>query len=173
MEERRLEGRFLCADLVRLTVLDLGCRELEAVLEDISPAGGCVQVEEEVPLGAAVRLTIGDSHVFTGKICYCSYRDCGYYVGVTFDQDSAWSEEEVTPQHLTNLEVLVRKAGSGAATRLYHWVSFHRHQRIGNGTAFPVRTDSLAASMISTTSTLIPSAVIPSIGLFWRIRLTI
>ena len=111
MEDRRFEDRFLCADLVRLTVLDVGCHELEAVLEDISPAGGCVQVDEEVPLGAAVRLTIGDSHVFTGQVCYCNYRECGYYVGVNFDQESAWSEKEVVPQHLTNLGVLVRKAG--------------------------------------------------------------
>ena len=112
MEERRFQGRFLCADLVRLTVLDLGCRELEAVLEDISPAGACVQAEEEAPPGATVRLTLGDCHVFTGKICYCSYRDCGYYIGVNFDEECAWSEEEVAPQHLINLEVLVRKAGS-------------------------------------------------------------
>ncbi|MDE3198020.1 MAG: PilZ domain-containing protein [Acidobacteriota bacterium] len=110
MEERRLEGRFLCADLVRLTVHDLGCREMEAVLEDISQTGGCVQVDEEVPLGASVHLTIGDNHIFAGQVRYCNFRDCGYYVGIEFDRQSAWSEQEVVPRHLTNLEVLVRKA---------------------------------------------------------------
>ena len=53
MKQQRVEGRFLCADLVRLDWIagDEIFGPNTALLEDISPLGGCVQLEEPVALG--------------------------------------------------------------------------------------------------------------------------
>jgi hypothetical protein len=117
MNERRFEGRFLCADLVRVDWL-AGARTAEAVLEDISALGACVQVEEFIPPGAAISIsTISkmDALVdsieparFTGRVSYCVYRDYGYFVGIRFSNETKWSSGVFEPQHLTDLEALTR-----------------------------------------------------------------
>jgi hypothetical protein len=113
MNERRFEGRFLCADLVRVDWL-AGSRTAEAVLEDISALGACVQVEEYIPPGTAISIsTIGghadfkDAARFTGWVSYCVYRDYGYFVGIRFSTETRWSSGVFEPQHLTNLEDLL------------------------------------------------------------------
>src|SRR3954447_21443172 len=107
MNERRLESRFLCADLVKVEWMaekdDL--RTVEAVLEDISPLGACVQVEERIPLGAIVSISVSDAF-FSGFVSYCVYRDYGYFVGVRLSDITRWSERIFHPQHLTSLEEL-------------------------------------------------------------------
>jgi hypothetical protein len=110
MSERRLENRFLCADLVRVSwsPAEGGAKKTaEAVLEDISHVGGCVQVEEAVPEGSAIRLSIGDWN-FDGAVSYCAFRECGYFVGITFCAGSAWSADRVLPQHLVDLRSVFR-----------------------------------------------------------------
>jgi len=111
MSERRLENRFLCADLVKVDwYLESGkCTTVDAVLEDISRVGGCVQVEDPIPIGAMTHLTIGES-IFAGQVSYCVFRDYGYFVGMNFSDESVWSAEEVRPLHLTNLRSLVKRA---------------------------------------------------------------
>ncbi len=103
MRERRLESRYLCADIVRVDWLqgEDEFRTVEAVLEDISALGGCVQVEEPIPLGSTLMLTIGTAH-YTGSVCYCVYREYGYFVGVRFSDENTWTEAEVVPDHLFN-----------------------------------------------------------------------
>ena len=139
MENRRLEGRFLCADLVRLDwiiegAVDAGdgraggpgltkdahgpgesgnLRSEPAILEDISPLGGCVQLEEPVPLGSVVMLTVGATP-FYGHVCYCTFRDDGYFIGLRFSNDTTWSAGVVRPQHLTSLQQLGLAAGEQA-----------------------------------------------------------
>jgi PilZ domain-containing protein len=110
MIERRVENRFLCADLVRVDRL-VGEDEfetLEAVLEDISPLGACIQTETEVPLGSTLTISIGEQ-MFAGYVCYCSFREIGYFVGLRFSDETRWSTEIVEPQHLTSLQALVLK----------------------------------------------------------------
>jgi hypothetical protein len=107
--ERRLEGRFLCADVVSLTCLEgKRVRTMEAVLEDISPLGACVQVEEKVPLGTEVVLTAADKRLY-GVVSYCVYRDYGYFVGVHFADETHWSRRVFEPDHLISMETLVRQ----------------------------------------------------------------
>jgi hypothetical protein len=122
MNERRFEGRFLCADLVKVEWLagevegegpGVNSRTVEAVLEDISALGACVQVEELVPLGAAISISVitglADSRQaarFAGFVAYCVYRDYGYFVGIQFSSETRWSSGVFEPQHLTNLEAL-------------------------------------------------------------------
>jgi hypothetical protein len=112
MTEKRLDGRFLCADLVRMDWLsgDDNFRSEQALLEDISPLGGCVQMEEPVDLGSVVMLTVG-STPFYGHVCYCTLRDDGYFVGLRFSNDTVWSAGVVKPQHLTNLRLLGQPDG--------------------------------------------------------------
>ena len=114
MIERRFEGRFLCADLVRVDWLaGEVARTAEAVLEDISAVGACVQVDEHISCGAAISISaIGGSADptegarFSGWVSYCAYRDYGYFVGIRFSNETPWSSIVFEPQHLTNLEAL-------------------------------------------------------------------
>ncbi|HYA17062.1 MAG TPA: PilZ domain-containing protein [Bryobacteraceae bacterium] len=107
--ERRLESRFLCADLVHLTRIGNNSVEtLEAVLEDISPLGACVQVDEEVPLGSEVLLTAAGKSL-SGVVSYCVYRDYGYFVGIHFLDDAPWSRGVFVPDHLISLETLIKR----------------------------------------------------------------
>jgi hypothetical protein len=109
--EMRLNERFLCADLVRLEWLtgEGGLRNEQALLEDISQNGGCVQLEEPVDLGSVVMLTVGTTP-FYGHVCYCNLRDEGYFIGLRFSNDTTWSAGLVRPQHLTSLTQLGKKA---------------------------------------------------------------
>jgi hypothetical protein len=104
MEQRQLEERFLCADFVILEWLtgEGGLRREQALLEDISQLGGCIQLEEPVEPGSVVMLTVGTTP-FYGHVCYCTLRDEGYFIGLRFSNDTTWSASLVTPQHLTSL----------------------------------------------------------------------
>jgi hypothetical protein len=107
IHEKRLEGRFLCADLVRLDWLvgEDHLRTEQALLEDISPLGGCIQLDEPLALGSIVMLTVGRTP-FYGHVCYCAFRDDAYFIGLRFSNDTVWSASIVEPQHLTNLQEL-------------------------------------------------------------------
>jgi len=127
MSERRYESRFLCADLVRVEwKADSGTgalpgaggdslRTVEAVLEDISALGACVQVEDPIPSGIAVSISFGAGNTaersgdvrLSGSVSYCAYRDYGYFVGIQFSNETRWSSGIFEPQHLTNLEALM------------------------------------------------------------------
>ena len=116
MTERRNESRFLCADLVRVdwlaNELRSGSEQIrteQALLEDISEIGGCIQVEHSIPLGANIMLNLHEA-TFVGNVCYCVFRDYGYFVGIRFSSDSPWSRETVVPDHLTSLQDLACRA---------------------------------------------------------------
>jgi hypothetical protein len=61
----------------------------EAVLEDISALGACLQVEDRIPPGTAVSISVksGETVRFSGCVAYCVYRDYGYFVGVRFSKE--------------------------------------------------------------------------------------
>ena len=109
MSERRIESRYLCADLVKVDWVDPEhqLRTDDAVLEDISEEGGCVQTEMAIPLGSGIMLSLHDEH-FLGHVCYCFYRDYGFFVGIRFSSDTVWNVDKVVPDHLTNLSELAR-----------------------------------------------------------------
>lgn len=131
MIERRFESRFLCADLVRVDWLvpgthadfvpgddvpgDENSGTVEAVLEDISAMGACVQVEQRIPSGAEISISVGTGDLspdglgvakFSGHVSYCVYRDYGYFVGIRFSGETRWSTGVFEPRHLTSLEAL-------------------------------------------------------------------
>lgn len=108
--DKRMEGRFLCADLVKMDWLagEGNLRSEQALLEDISPLGGSVQLEEPIALGTTVMLTVGTTP-FYGHVCYCNWRDDGYFIGLRFSNDTTWSAGLVKPQHLTSVKQLGRR----------------------------------------------------------------
>ena len=102
MIERRNESRYMCADLVHAEWLT---GSEDAILEDISELGGCIQTENPISLGSAITLSIHEAN-FAGTVCYCVYRDYGYFVGIRFSDETVWSADKVVPEHLTNLQAL-------------------------------------------------------------------
>jgi hypothetical protein len=128
MSERRFENRFLCAELVTVDWVAAEAaghgegapRIVEAVLEDISALGACVQVEDRIPLGAAISISAhhergdgkpGGGARFSGYVSYCEYRDFGYFVGIRFSDETPWSTGAFEPEHLTNLAAMLRPSG--------------------------------------------------------------
>src|ERR1700710_1148495 len=109
ISERRFKNRFLCADLVSVIWSDVAGAQAggpdrfqaDAVLEDISALGACVQVEQAIPIGCPITLAIGKTS-FSGRVCYRVFRDYGYFAGISFSGEKEWSAEMVTPLHLTN-----------------------------------------------------------------------
>jgi hypothetical protein len=77
----------MLGDLVKV---DWPAGEGEAVLEDISALGACLQVEERIPPGTAVSISVksGEAVRLSGCVAYCVYRDYGYFVGVRFSKES-------------------------------------------------------------------------------------
>jgi hypothetical protein len=69
------------------------------LLEDISSSGACLQLESPVPAGVELRWRCPGGE-FRGLVCYCVYREIGYFVGVSFDSASQWSQNRYQPQHL-------------------------------------------------------------------------
>jgi hypothetical protein len=112
MRERRTEVRMLCADLIEVCwkITAGKTRRAQAVLEDISASGACLQLEVPAPLGAVLRWRSTNKE-FAGVVRYCVYREIGYFVGVQFDPSSRWSKAKYRPAHLLDLEKLIRRAG--------------------------------------------------------------
>jgi len=112
MKEKRYQGRCLCAQMVQVSWpegIGTPLRTVEAVREDISELGGCVEVEKPIPLGTPLTLSIGESD-FPGHVCYCVFRDYGYFVGIRFLKDTTWTRDQVIPEHLIDLQNMARHA---------------------------------------------------------------
>jgi hypothetical protein len=101
MDERRIEPRLMCADMVEVFWRDRAGKRCHAMalLEDIAPSGACLQLETPVPAGAVVEWH-SPKREFRGKVCYCEYREIGYFAGVEFIASSKWSKSAYRPQHL-------------------------------------------------------------------------
>jgi hypothetical protein len=97
MIERREEHRFLCSDLVAVQ-LENQDQILVANLEDISPSGACLEMQQPVPPDATLVLNCSDCR-FRGKVRYCAFRQSGYQVGLQF-MECKWSKQQYAPKHL-------------------------------------------------------------------------
>jgi len=98
----------LCADLVDLEWKDRsGWRHrVVANLEDISPAGACLQVEIPVPLETEIRLSYVNGQL-TGRVRHSASQYGSYFIGVEFAPGQRWSPTEFRPMHLLNPRQLV------------------------------------------------------------------
>ncbi len=111
MDERRIDHRLLCAELVELTWEDGSGRKRQRVanLEDISLSGICLQVEKEIPAGTAITMSFGDGKL-VGVVRYCVFRDIGYFLGIQLEEGCRWSTQHFKPQHLLDPLELVERA---------------------------------------------------------------
>ncbi len=109
--ERRSEVRMLCADMVEVSwAEDSGrARRAVALLEDIARSGACLQFEFPVPVGTDVRIQC-PKETLEGTVRYCVYREIGYFVGVKFSPGFEWSRHQFEPEHLLDLEEMVKKS---------------------------------------------------------------
>jgi hypothetical protein len=99
MKERRSEARLWCSDLIKVRLDGRGRREITANLEDISPSGACIQLEEPLPTDASVRLTCRRVRL-QGTVKYCIHNEIGYFAGVCFKTGQKWSRQLFEPEHL-------------------------------------------------------------------------
>ncbi len=100
----------MCADMVEVRWEDQQKqpRRVLALLEDISPSGACLQLENAVPLGTEVHWDC-PKQSFAGLVRYCVYQEIGFFVGVEFPASCRWSKEAFKPLHLLDLERLAAK----------------------------------------------------------------
>ena len=111
MQERRIENRLLCADLVELIWTDdLGRqRRRIANLEDISLSGVCLQTESAIVPGTPVSMPYGDGEL-VGTVRHCARRDLGYFLGIELAEGCRWSTKHFQPQHLLDPQELMEQA---------------------------------------------------------------
>jgi hypothetical protein len=110
MQNRRVETRMLCADLVDVRWKDKAGRTRRAVanLEDISLSGACVQVDLPIPLQTTLQISYPKGEL-QGRVCYCVYREIGYFLGIEFEPGFRWSQRHFRPQHLLDPRRLVSR----------------------------------------------------------------
>jgi hypothetical protein len=108
MQERRIELRMLCADLVDVAWRDKSGRTRRTVanLEDISLSGACLQIDMPIPLETDLLISYPNGEL-QGRVRYCVYREIGYFVGIEFEAGSRWSKNQFRPQHLLDPRHLV------------------------------------------------------------------
>ncbi len=106
-----MNARSLCSDLVILEWKDVDGwnHELAAVLEDISPRGACLQIEEAVPVDTAVQISHGRHWQIGCRVVYCEYREIGYFLGLEFSAGEDWNRGAFNPQHLLDLTDLMHR----------------------------------------------------------------
>jgi hypothetical protein len=111
MQERRIDPRLLCAELVEVIWTDKSGRQRRRIanLEDISLCGACVQLESAMPCGTQVSVRYGDGQL-TGTVRHCLYQGIGYFLGIEFDPGCRWSRKHFRPRHLLDLQQLVKTA---------------------------------------------------------------
>lgn len=110
MHNRRAETRMLCADLVDVQWKDRNGRIRRAVanLEDISLSGACIQVESPIPIETALRISYPKGEL-QGRVCYCVFREIGYFLGIEFEPGFRWSMRQFRPQHLLDPRQLIQR----------------------------------------------------------------
>ena len=113
MQNRRVEPRLLCADLVDIKWKDRMGKTRRAVanLEDISMSGACIQVDLPIPLETPLRISYPKGEL-QGRVCYCVYREIGYFLGVEFEPGFRWSMRRYRPQHLLDPRRLVHRVAA-------------------------------------------------------------
>jgi len=100
----------MCADMVEVQWREDSGKACTCagLLEDISPSGACLQLDS--PLALDKKLVIEYRKVrLEGSVCYCFFRDIGYWVGVQFTARNKWSSKDFRPRHLFDPRQLLAK----------------------------------------------------------------
>jgi hypothetical protein len=110
MLDRRSETRLMCADMVEVQWNeDSGeiCR-CTGLLEDISPSGACLQLDSPVGLDKNLVISYRKGRL-EGSVCYCFFKDIGYWVGLQFTARNKWSKKDFRPRHLLDPKKLLAR----------------------------------------------------------------
>jgi len=59
-------------------------------------------------LGTAIEIGYRKGRL-KGSVCYCFFREIGYWVGVEFAIKTRWSPRDFRPRHLLDLKKLLTK----------------------------------------------------------------
>ncbi len=118
MTDRRTEPRLMCADMVEVEWKDGHGqpRSCTGLLEDISPHGACLQLDDPLPLETEIDIEYHKGHL-KGSVCYCYFSEIGYWVGVRFESSVTWSVKQFRPKHLLDLKKLVTGQPQAAKRR--------------------------------------------------------
>jgi len=120
MKQKRLENRDLCADLVKMTWtpnLEQSNKDW-AILEDISPSGACLEIDEPIPVDTVVELEFGEDRC-RAIVRYCNYDKTNYLLGVEFESGYSWSSSRWEPKHLVRI-YYTHEAGLHLLTAILH-----------------------------------------------------
>jgi hypothetical protein len=111
----RSEDRELCADLVKVQWSPKSgsvCSEW-AILEDISPSGVCLEIDQPIAPDTLVSLKFATDHC-QARVKYCKFDQINYLVGLQFEQGYRWSRRKFKPDHLVQFRLRrVAKKASG------------------------------------------------------------
>lgn len=113
MLDRRSETRLMCADMVEVQWKE-ECgkvRKCTGLLEDISPSGACLQLDNPLALDQHVTIQYRKSRL-EGTVCYCFFKDIGYWVGMHFTPRQKWSKKDFRPKHLLDPSKLLARSGA-------------------------------------------------------------
>ncbi len=100
----------MCAQLVTVIYKDQQGRrrKVQAILEDISPHGACVQLETAVAENIPISILYPSGRLH-GQVRYCQFRASGYFVGIEFDGGYRWSRRQFKPEHLLQISLRPEK----------------------------------------------------------------
>ena len=95
-KDRRREPRHLCSHLLEVTAAN---GRQQAVLEDLSPEGAAVAVENAIEAATVVELSAPDFCART-EVRYCLRREADFRVGLRFTEGFRWHPGVWQPEHL-------------------------------------------------------------------------
>ena len=95
-KERRREPRHLCSHLLEVTAVSV---RQEALLEDLSPEGAAVAVENAIEAGTIVDLSAPDFRA-RAEVRYCLRREADFRLGLRFTEGFRWRPSVWQPEHL-------------------------------------------------------------------------
>ena len=110
MLDRRSETRMMCADMVEVQWKEDSGKvcTCTGLLEDISPSGACLQLDSPLALDKALFIQYRKGRL-EGSVCYCFFKDIGYWVGVQFTAKKKWSKRDFRPKHLLDPRKLMAR----------------------------------------------------------------
>jgi hypothetical protein len=96
----------MCAQLVTIVYQGEDGRKnkANAILEDISPGGACIQLEQPIALDTSVSILYPHGRYY-GVVRHCELGQTGYFAGVQFSPGYRWSRQRFTPEHLLQLSL--------------------------------------------------------------------
>ncbi len=96
-------ARYLCSQLVRLTVSDT--QEQWVTLEEIWEDGAMLECETDVELGSSATISADDVS-FTGRITAVDQHEFGWWAEITFSPSTRWTIGKWVPDHAIDPKTL-------------------------------------------------------------------